>query len=426
MSHPSSSYDPKIFCARENLKHRPHIYLHCVIEPAEGLKFKDAVAMITTVITLGTMSTLSHDSAPARLLRGGRITQSDPVSNSATIAIPIEMCSEREGLVQLLTLMLLGNEFAYAKSFRVDQIELPDEFVNRFPGPRFGIEGLRKLAGVPKDSRPLLGAVVRPRQGVDLDVIGKRAEDALLGGADLVVDDAITTDPPGDFAFEFRVKTLVKARENAKRNTHENKLCFVNVTSSWKHLLKFANLAKDLGADGLIVNGFAVGFSSIEVLSEETGLPVVSSNIGVGALTLRGSRVVSEQVISLISRLAGADAVHTGGAEVGFISPEVLDSSATALKSDYLHVKPSFPVVEMDIGVKQIAANFEVFGKDFILEACSGIFNHPKGPLKGSRAFRIVLDSLQLAPDGIGKQGVQDMIVKLMNEPELKDAWTPT
>ncbi len=46
-------------------------------------------------------------------------------------------------------------------------IQFPKRFVEGFPGPRFGIKGIRKMLGVPE--RPLLNNMVKPSTGITPD-----------------------------------------------------------------------------------------------------------------------------------------------------------------------------------------------------------------------------------------------------------------
>jgi hypothetical protein len=48
---------------------------------------------------------------------------------------------------------------------RLLDIRLPTAFADRYPGPRFGVEGTRRLAGVA--TGPLIGTIIKPSVGFD-------------------------------------------------------------------------------------------------------------------------------------------------------------------------------------------------------------------------------------------------------------------
>src|SRR5206468_7859942 len=68
----------------------------------------------------------------------------------------------------LPTLMatIAGNlfELRAVTGLRLTDLQLPPSFAAAYPGPAFGIEGTRKLAGVPHG--PLIGTIIKPSVGL--------------------------------------------------------------------------------------------------------------------------------------------------------------------------------------------------------------------------------------------------------------------
>ena len=86
----------------------------------------------------------------------GRVERVDPLGTDrsrAVISYPIEAVGEE--LPQALNL-LFGN-ISLQRGILVRDVEWPSAWLERFAGPRFGIEGLRGLCGVTR-RRPLLCA----------------------------------------------------------------------------------------------------------------------------------------------------------------------------------------------------------------------------------------------------------------------------
>lgn len=68
-------------------------------------------------------------------------------------------------------------------------LQFDDLLKSRFPGPRFGIEGLRKKLNV--YNRPLLMSIFKGVLGKDLAFLVEQLKQQALGGVDFVKDDEI-------------------------------------------------------------------------------------------------------------------------------------------------------------------------------------------------------------------------------------------
>nr|WP_272209758.1 hypothetical protein [Marinicella sp. W31]MDC2875585.1 hypothetical protein [Marinicella sp. W31] len=86
-------------------------------------------------------------------IRRARVTLSWPM---ATVGLSVPHLS-----------IVIGGNLFELKDFsglRLDDIRLPEAFLAAGPGPRFGIEGTRRLSGV--HGRPLIGTIVKPSVGL--------------------------------------------------------------------------------------------------------------------------------------------------------------------------------------------------------------------------------------------------------------------
>lgn len=68
-------------------------------------------------------------------------------------------------------------------------LEFEAELADQFPGPKFGIDGLRDRLGV--YHRPLLMSIFKGVLGKDLDFLISQLKQQALGGVDFVKDDEI-------------------------------------------------------------------------------------------------------------------------------------------------------------------------------------------------------------------------------------------
>src|SRR4051812_47007936 len=116
------------------------------------------------------------------------------------------------GEASQLANMLFGNCSLQPEVELVD-VELPAGYEKTFPGPRFGIEGIRKLAGV--QGRALTCAALKP-QGSPVDRLARLAHTLALAGIDVIKDDhGIANQSYGPFAA--RVPAVQKAISDANR-----------------------------------------------------------------------------------------------------------------------------------------------------------------------------------------------------------------
>lgn len=399
----------------EHVDKEQFIIVHYRLVPSPGYTVTDAAARICLTTTLRTMRRLPYEQSSARLEAMGRVLSAKD-TGTVTIAYPLNICSEKEGITQLFVIIAFGVDYGYTDAYWVDDIELPRSLLKRFRGPRFGIDGLRRLFALPEVGgtknrrreaysgekerssnipvRPLIGVSIKPRRGVPLTEIAEACSESLRGGADFIVDDLLLVDPDGEMAFEKRVPVLATIAHDASLG--QPKLYFANVSTSPFRALELAKRAKAEGVDGLVVNAFAMGFSALDELADSVGLPIITTNMGDGLLTRPNQPTgISAAVISKLSRLAGADAIHAGTSSSECFGPEAWSSAILSFRSGFHQLLPGcFAVAEGDITIADVWDNIYSLGPDVMLEACSGILEYPGGPFKGAQAFRTLVENL--------------------------------
>lgn len=393
------------------------IVIHCKLIPAEGFSLEEAAVGILLTTTLMNLKPLGYENMSARSKdRGYVLSAKDP--DNVVLALPLALCSENEGLTQLYVLMTFGVEYQYAEEFWVDDIELPEKFIKRFHGPRFGIEGIRKLFQLP--SRPPIGAILGPRSGISLDQIQKIAYECLIGGADFIADDLRLIDPDNELAFSKRVPSLAKIAERASIETGEKKLYVANISMSPFRSIRMLDLAKNEGVGGVIVNTFTMGFASVEEIVNQANVPVITAGMGESFLAREQQPLgVSGSVLFKLARLAGVDAIHTGTSSSECYGPEAWGQSTVAIRSGFDNLLPGcFAVAEGGVTLADVWDNIYSLGPDVIIKACAGIIDFPGGPRNGAYAFRVLAENLNFlmnqreAHDKIMEIASKDPIVK--------------
>ncbi len=308
-----------LFGGRESLEDCPHIFVKFRLTPAEGLSLEEAAARVLLITTLRTMRRLTYEPLQKRIETAGLITDID-TSGFVEIALPIYYVSQREGLTHLLLMITSASEYNYTETFWVETVELPEEFIKRYKGPRFGIKGIRRVFQV--DDRPLVGLILKPRIGVPISDILKVAESALEGGADFIADDLLMIDPDGELEFSNRINKFSELARKMTNKTGEKKLYFANIGISAFQAIEYAREAIEAGVGAVIVDAFTMGIGGVEYIIHllDGKIPVISTNMGAGIMT-RGSLLgsskiyptgISDAVVAKLCRIAGVDAIHYG------------------------------------------------------------------------------------------------------------------
>ena len=90
--------------------------------------------------------------------------------------------------IPMLLTTVVGN-ISMGGQIKVLDIRFPKKFVEGFHGPKFGIQGVRELLGVP--DRPLLNNMIKPCTGYTPEVGVELFRAAAMGGCDIIKDDEL-------------------------------------------------------------------------------------------------------------------------------------------------------------------------------------------------------------------------------------------
>lgn len=362
------------------------------------------VASVGTVTPLPTEDKETREHVGPRILHPAR--PGAEAHGDVVVAYPLALFAGRDPLTQLMSVTMFGAEYNYVSEIRLESVDLPRRLLSSIAGPSFGVDGLRQTTEVM--SRPLLAGILKPRLGVSLNTLADSVYEALVGGADLIVDDELVVDPEGDCAFVPRVTAMVSAARRASSHTRTLKGVVVNVSARPKNTEKYAELAANIGATGLILNAFVCGLPALQDLAEANrGLPVFACNVGSGLLT-RSATGVASSVYSRLSRLAGADAVQTGIVAGDAYTTEAWGPSVIALDRPLGQVKPSLPIVAGGLNIANLWRNWRSLGNNVLFAAGSGIFGFPSGARSGASSLRKILDSL--SPELSGQEAADQML----------------
>ena len=227
------------------------------------------------------------------------------------IAYPLDLF-EKGNLPQLLS-SITGNVFGLKEivGLRLEDLEFPESYVQSYPGPALGIDGIRSLTGV--FSQPLLGSIIKPKLGLTSVQHAEAAMNVYDNGIHLVKDDENLTSMTFD-NFYSRVDEVTK-RMHAKKYLQigQAKIHAFNITASYEEMLKRANYVRDSGANCLMVDVLTAGFSGMcGIRNRNFGLMIHGHRAMHAAFTRSRQYGMSMLVIAKLARLVGVDSFHTG------------------------------------------------------------------------------------------------------------------
>lgn len=262
------------------------------------------------------------------------------------------------------------------------------DLLKSFPGPRFGIEGIRKILNV--YDRPLVMSIFKGVIGRDLDYLTSQLREQALGGVDLVKDDEILFDNPLT-PFEKRITQSKKVLQEVFEDTGHRTLYAINLTGRTSALRDKARFAKDLGADALLFNVHTYGLDVLQELAEdaEIQLPLMAHPAFSGAFISSPFYGVSGSLLlGKLVRYAGAD-FSLFPSPYGSVALEKSIALAIGEKlTEETTLRRTFPVPSAGIHPGLVPLLIEDFGTNCIINAGGGVHGHPQGAAGGGKAFR--------------------------------------
>jgi ribulose-bisphosphate carboxylase large chain len=267
---------------------------------------------------------------------------------------------------QLLGL-LFGN-CSLQPEIELEDVRLPDALARKLGGPRFGIAGLRRVAGV--QGRALTASVLKP-VGLSVAETASLCHTLALSGLDIIKDDHGLADHSFN-PFAERVEACLAATRKAAQETGRNALYVPNLVGRPATVMHQAWQAKHLGAEAVMVSPMVVGLPFLNELADEIGMPVLAHPAFGGSL-----RIAPEALLGKLFRFFGADGVifpNTGGRFS--YSLEVCEGIAKALRAPCA-VAPAFPIPAGGMKAEGTAAALRSYGADAVLLVGGSLLDAP-------------------------------------------------
>lgn len=310
--------------------------------------------------------------------RRARVTLSWPVDNMGA-DLPALMATVSGNLFEL-------KQFS---GLRILDIRLPELFAEAYDGPKFGIDGTRRLAGVA--AGPLIGTIIKPSVGLSAEETASAVAELLEAGIDFIKDDELQVDGP-KCPFDDRVRAVMRViRDHAERTGRKAMFAF-NLSGEVDQMRRRHDLVLAEGGTCVMASLNSVGLSGMLGLSCHAALPIHAHRNGWGYLSRAPMLGWSYVAWQKFWRLAGADHMHCNGLRNKFAeSDDSVMASARECLTPMFDDKPclAMPVFSSGQSAEQAADTWRLLGSaDLIHAAGGGIMAHPGGPAAGVASMR--------------------------------------
>jgi ribulose-bisphosphate carboxylase large chain len=317
--------------------------------------------------------------------RGG----ADPVRR-ARVTLSWPMANMGPSLPNLMA-TVAGNlfELHYFSGLRLQDLRLPDAFLAACPGPAFGVEGTRHLAGLP--SGPLIGTIIKPSVGLSPAETGAMVAELCAAGIDFIKDDELQADGPA-CPFEARARAVMAAIDAHAQGTGRRVMYAFNLTGEVDEMRARHDLVVQLGGTCLMASLNSVGLTGMLALRRHAELPIHAHRNGWGYLSRHPMLGFDFGAWSVFWRLAGADHLHVNGIANKFCEPDdsvITSARALGTPLSAAHPATAMPVFSSGQSARQVHATWAALGHaDLIFAAGGGIMGHPGGAAGGIRSIR--------------------------------------
>jgi ribulose-bisphosphate carboxylase large chain len=297
--------------------------------------------------------------------------------------------------------MLFGN-CSLQPDVELLDVEFPAGYERAFPGPRYGIDGLRTLTGAHR--RALTCAALKP-QGAPVAHLAQLAGIFATAGVDVIKDDhGIANTSYG--GFEARVVAVQKAVRDANDATGGCTLYAPIFSGGPRALAEQARIAKSHGVKLALVAPMLVGLPAFVDLQVDLDMPVLAHPAFAGA-----GRIAPAFLLGKLFRLLGADATifPNHGGRFGY-SREACLGIAEAARGPLLGVPACLPVPAGGMTVERVPGMLADYGHDVMLLIGGGLL--AAGDALASRSREFVAAARGQSPHGRDPAGTTPPLLR--------------
>lgn len=299
---------------------------------------------------------------------------------------------------------IAGNlfELQQLSGIRLNDIDLPRAFLDRYPGPGFGIAGTRKLTNV--ETLPLIGTIIKPSVGLTPEATAATVSRLIEAGIDFIKDDELQSDGPF-CPFGERVDAVMRVINQAADRYGRKVMFAFNITGEVDEMYRRHDIVKNAGGTCIMVSLNSVGMAGFSAFRKHSALPIHAHRNGWGLYYRSPYLGIDYTAYQKLWRVAGVDHLHVNGirnkfAESGESSIASARACLTPLAADDACL--AMPVFSSAQWAGQAVETYQSLGSADLIYACGGgIVGHPGGIAAGvesvKSAWRAALSGQTLA-----------------------------
>lgn len=302
----------------------------------------------------------------------------------------------------VLVSTLQGNlyELTQFTGLKLMDLELPASYANAFKGPKFGIEGCRKLTGV--YGRPLIGTIIKPSIGMTPEQTAELVNTLAKAGIDFVKDDELLGSSANS-PFDKRVDAVMDVINRHADQTGKKVMYAFNISDDIDQMQRNYEKVLQSGGTSVMISLNSVGLSGVKKIGDMGELAIHGHRNGWGMLNRHPLLGIEFPAYQKLWRLAGVDQIHVNGIQNKFWeSDDSVVKSIEACLTPLLGGYSVLPVVSSGQWGGQAPETYRrTKTVDLLYMAGGGIMAHPDGPAGGvvalQQAWQAAVDGLSVA-----------------------------
>jgi ribulose-bisphosphate carboxylase large chain len=277
-------------------------------------------------------------------------------------------------------------ELRHFSGLKLVDVEFPESFIQKYPGPRFGVEGTRKLTSV--TDRPLIGTIIKPSIGMSPSETAALVKTLVEAGIDFIKDDELMANPPHS-PFDERVDVIMRVINDYAQHSGKKVMYAFNISDELDLMHDHYNKVLRSGGTSVMMSLNSVGLAAVKKISDIGTLPVHGHRNGWGMLNRAPLLGIEFPAYQKLWRLAGVDQLHVNG-----IKNKFWESDDSVVRSIGACLAPMgtkariLPVVSSGQWGGQAPETYQrTKTVDLLYLAGGGIMAHPAGPAGGVKAL---------------------------------------
>ena len=312
----------------------------------------------------------------------------DPIRyRRAEVVLSFPLENIGPSLPNLLT-TVAGNlyELREFSGLKLVDLDLPPAFAGAYPGPQFGVEGTRRLAGVA--GRPIVGTIIKPSVGLTPEETAALVETLIEAGLDFIKDDELMANAPHS-PLERRVEAVMRVVNDFADRTGKKPMVAFNITDEIDAMLRHHDAVAGAGGTCVMVSLNSVGLPAVAHLRRHCRLPIHGHRNGWGLISRHPYLGMEFPAYSKLWRVAGVDHLHTNGLRNKFCeSDESVIASARSCLTPMFGAR-IMPVFSSGQWAGQAPDTYQRVGSTDLMYVCGGgIMAHPGGIAAGVASIR--------------------------------------